>query len=252
MGWHYSTRPQPVCISSNRDTAHPESWATCLARPFACIGRDSGCSSIALIAQIPFLIVEVFTAESFPLGLNLAIAIIGISVGIVLYILVNPAIINAVTWGTSIAGCYRDAANRFWTLFLAAIVFSSTLLLCVALMLIIVGIPLFFHVLISWLFYPQAVMLEGKGPLESLKYSKEMVAGNRWRLLGVGATFFLIGLVLTLALFIPVGILLVFSTTAGNVVGIAATAAVMPIAYIGATLVYFELRGSRDRQIPSA
>ena len=206
---------------------------------------------IALPPQIPFLIVEIIGAAPLPRILNLAVSVIGILSAIVLYVLAIPAMMNAVARGTSFVESYRDALNRFWTLLLAWIVFSLTLLLCVALMLIIVGIPLFFYVLVSWYFYPWTVMLEGKGPLGSLERSKELVAGSRWRMLGVGVVFVVMGIVLTLALFIPVGIILVLSTTAGNIVGLAATAAVMPIAYIGATLVYFEIRERWDRQAPT-
>ena len=206
---------------------------------------------IALAPQIPFLIVEIIGAAPLPLILNLAVSIIGILSAIVLTVLAIPAMMNAVARGTSFVESYRDAGNRFWTLLLAWIVFSLTLMLCVALMLIIVGIPLFFYVLVSWYFYPWAVMLEGKGPLGSLERSKELVAGSRWRLLGVGVVFVVMGFVLIVALFIPVAIILAFSPTAANVAAIGATAAVMPIAYIGATLVYFEIKERWDRQTPA-
>ena len=70
------------------------------------------------------------------------------------------------------------------------------------LMLIIVGVPLFFYLLVIWFFAMPAVVIEGMGGIDALKRSRQLTKGSWWRLFGIGIVFTL----LTLAVWIPGGI----------------------------------------------
>jgi len=78
------------------------------------------------------------------------------------------------------------AALRFWVIFQA-------------LSIIVVGTPLAFYLLIRWLFFQQAIMLEDARAGEALKRSGDVVTGSWWRVFGImlvimivsaGPTFF--------------------------------------------------------------
>jgi len=54
-----------------------------------------------------------------------------------------------------------------------------------ALFIIIVGVPLAFYFMVRWLFFQQAIMLEGARAGEGLKRSGDLVSGSWWRVAGI-------------------------------------------------------------------
>ena len=210
---------------------------------------------IALLAQIPSLIAGLVLIPGGVIMFILA-GIAGLA-GIVLYILVQGAIISAVASQylereISVGGCYGAAARRFWSLLGAGIVFAAILLISLLPVLIIavffhplvivIGIPLFFYFLVRWWFYAQAIMLEGKGPLSALRRSGQLVGGSWWRVFGIGIIFVIMLLIMNLIVGIPGFIAVAFSPIVGNILFNIASSIVLPLGYIGATLVYFDLR----------
>ena len=120
--------------------------------------------------------------------------------------------------------------------------FIIMLLLCAIAALIIIGIPLFFYVLVSRYFYPQVVMIEDEGPLRALGRSAGLVRGSWWRVFGIGIVFLIMLFVIGLIATIPSGIAGLGNSTVSGILQVVGQALVLPIGYIGATVVYLDLR----------
>ncbi len=194
---------------------------------------------IALIAQVPFLIVELVP--------NVVVSPIFSIVGFVFVLLASGAMIYAVACQhlgreVGVGECYRRAWRMFWPLLGSLIAFLIILLISGLLIGIIIGIVLFFYFLVSRFFYHQAVILEGMGPLQALRRSRDLVRGSWWRVFGIGIVFVVLLLVISLIVSIPGSIASVYSPITGIFLLTIAQGVVMPLGYIGATLVYFDLR----------
>ena len=210
-------------------------------------GNFRGFFLIALLAQVPTLLLQLSPVTALSLVFVLA--------AITLQILAEGAIVFAVASQNlgreiSVGECYRRAVGRFSSLLLAVIVFFLALSFSALLMLIIIGIPLLFYLLVSLFFYPQAILLEGKGPLQALGRSRELVRGSWWRVFGIGITFVILLLILNIAVIIPASISGFSSSTAAAILSTIGGSVVMPIGYIGATLVYFDLRIRKEVYTP--
>ena len=208
---------------------------------------------IAIPPQIPFLVGELIS--------NIALSFILIAVGISMTFLAHGAMAFAVGSlylgeNISVGECYRRAWSRVLSLISSGIVFWVPALLLALLttvtthippaltvLVIIIGFPLSLYLLVSWFSYAQAIMLEGrKGPRNSLRRSHELVRGSWWRVFGIGIVFFLI----YVAAIIPGFIASEFSPIVGDVLISLAGAVVTPIVYIGATVVYIDLRVRKE------
>ncbi len=114
------------------------------------------------------------------------------------------------------------------------------------LMLIIIGVPLFFYLLVIWFFAMPAVVIEGMGSIDALKRSRQLTLGSWWRLFGIGIVFTL----LTLAVWIPGGIvsaILLFINVKLFAIAVGAvTALAIPVYYVGSVLVYVDLRVRKE------
>ena len=157
----------------------------------------------------------------------------------------------------SIADAYREALDRFWRLSGVGICVSIPLMLLVVTCL---GIPVAVFVGLGWSLVFQAIMLEGQGIFDSMRRSWGLVDGHRWRLL---VCFLLIIVIEWFLLAAPSGSLAVM--TAGvtafsddslavqmamqivqTVVQAACQVLFTPIGYIGATLIYYDLRVRKE------
>ena len=190
---------------------------------------------IVFLAQIPSLIAELTPIPVLSVLFSLA--------GLPLLFLAQGAIIFAVLRqylgrDISVGDSYRMAQGKFWNLLAGGIGFVGILLGCAILILIIVGIPLVFYVSVSLIFYPQAILVEGKAPLDALGRSRRLVRGSWWRVFGILIVFWII----ILSISIPAIIAWIFSPTAGVIVGFITGSVTTPIALIGDTLIYFDLR----------
>ena len=126
------------------------------------------------------------------------------------------------------------------------IIVSLALALSALLMLIIIGIPLFFYLLVIWFFAMPAVVFEGMGGIDALGRSRQLTRGSRWRLFGIGVVFTL----LMMAIGIVgggVSFVLVFISPTLLAIGLVVTAALaIPIYYVGSVLVYVDLRVRKE------
>ena len=194
---------------------------------------------ITVIAQIPNL-VGLFIP-------NFALSVVFILVGIVVNVLAEGAIIHGLSRQylgieTRVGDCYYASWKRGKPLLGNMIVFIIMLIVCAALSWTIIGLVALFYILVSRFFFAQAIMLEGKGPLEALSRSRELVRGSWWRTFGIGIVFVIILLILNIVAGIPGSIASAASGEAGGVLLIIGQSLVMPLGFIGATLVYFDLR----------
>ncbi len=107
------------------------------------------------------------------------------------------------------------------------------------------------------MFFPQIVVLEGRGPLDALGRSWQLVRGSFWRVLG---TVILISLLVQILVFIPglifgIGINAVFSDplrdfairqSLSTLVGYISQMLFLPISIIAYTLLYYDLRVRKE------
>lgn len=105
----------------------------------------------------------------------------------VLYVVPAAAVVRAVA--DALAGTVPDfrrsyvaVMSRLGRLVLATLRFG---IVFQALIIVIVGAPLAFYLLIRWLFFPQAIMLEDARAGEALKRSGDLVSGSWWRVFGI-------------------------------------------------------------------
>ena len=140
---------------------------------------------IALVPQIPTFI---GTLISMPAAFSIILSLVGLVIGVVATGATAFAVAGQyLQRPMSVGDCYGRAWGRVVSLVGSSIVFFIALAISVLLVVIVIGIPLFFYVLVRWFFYAPAVILEGKkGPLESLRRSRELVRGSWWRVFGIG------------------------------------------------------------------
>ena len=118
----------------------------------------------------------------------------------------------------SVGESYRKALAKAWFLIVAAVIVWVALIAAIFLSFIIIGIPLFLLLLVSWAFTTQAIMIDGEGPTSALGRSYDLVKGSRCRVLGIGIVFFLIAIGLTILIGILSAIFGISSTAIGSLV----------------------------------
>ena len=197
---------------------------------------------LGFLPQIPSLL-----SIAAPGWLSVLLTIIGVAA----YILVGGAAAYAVAQQSlgreiDVGYCLSKAWSRAFTLIGASVLLLLALAGSAVLMVIIVGIPLFFFLLVSWFFVEQAIMIEGQGSIEAFGRSRNLVRGTWWRVFGIGVVFGVILIVLgVIEGFVSSGVGLA-SPTAGAIIGAIISMFIFPIAAIGATLVYFDLRARKE------
>ena len=199
--------------------------------------------SIALLGQVPAL-VAIFAPELLAAVLSL----IGFFTGV----LAGLALIHAVTQQyigsrqIDVGECFGQALNRFIMVLAAFMLYALALLGSSILIIVLVGVPLLFYMLVVWFFHQQAIMVEHRGPIEALGRSRELVRGSWWRVFGIGIVFSF----LLVALFIPgliaSAILEFFNEPLGTLVFTLSSVVVFPLFSISSTLVYIDLRVRKE------
>ena len=193
---------------------------------------------IALIAQIPSLIGEIVP---MPQGLFILLVVVGVAMSIIaagatIYAVASQYLGRAIT----ISQCYARAWSRVLSLLTSTLAFILASAILIA---SIIGIPLFFYILVRWFFYTEAIMIEGKrGPREALGRSYGLVRGSWWRVFGIGVVFVVLLALIGLVASVPGSIVVGFSPIAGAILLSIFGTAVTPIAFIGSAMVYLDLR----------
>ena len=123
---------------------------------------------IALAPQVPSLITEIVPG----LDSGLFQVLFGLA-SLVLAFLAGAATVWAVGQqyvdrNVDVAECYRRAWYRVLSLVTAFVLVLLALLGSGILSLIIIGIPLFFYLVVIWFYATEAIMIEGKGPISAL------------------------------------------------------------------------------------
>ena len=200
--------------------------------------------SIALVAQIPSALAQIIPNE--------VVSILFLITALIVYVIVGGAMIAGVAQlyvgrGMRASDCLTMAVGRFWSLLAGLLLFIIALAVSGLLSFVIIGIPLFFYLLVGWFFYPQAVMIESKrSPKESLGRSRELVKGSWWRVFGIGVVYFILLFVMAMVFSIPGFIAGAFSQIAAALLLAVSSAAIQPLSYIGSTLVYIDLRARKE------
>lgn len=166
---------------------------------------------------------------------------------------------------------FQQASRRFWSyLGSSALYLLAVIGLCIT----VIGIPFGIYFGVRWSLYSLPVLLEESKAWNALGRSTELVKGSWWRVLGILLSIYLISFMITIILYISVEFILTLSgiiateadggnglldtlrrlfaptpTEAGWVtyaiqrfVGLLIATLTMPIALIGSTLLYFDLR----------
>ena len=138
------------------------------------------------------------------------------------------------------------ALHRSLRLLAAIVLVMLGLVIPIALSLIVIGIPLLVFLIVTWIFFSHAVVVEQRGPVDALRRSWAIVMGSWWRVFGVAAGIVLTsigalvigGLIFTLGAEIaqPIGtsLLVSFSTLFS------------PLPIIALTVLYLDMRVSKD------
>lgn len=159
-------------------------------------------------------------------------------VGLVLmFIVLEAAVTHAVcqqyVWQPiSVKLAFRQTFRRFWPMLGAFII---AFLAVFAMYITIIGIPFAIYFGLRWFFVFQASLLEDASPIEALRGSSELVAGNWWRVLGITIVLWLI---ISAVTFLPSVILAFIPFIGPAIVNIV----LWPAITIGKTVLYSDLR----------
>ena len=219
---------------------------------------------ISLVGQIPAILLSLFSGgdapavDSDPIGVDLAriiplLGFVALTLFVILYThyMASAASVMAVsqyyTAGRIDVGyCFKRAWYKIASLSAAYVVFGLSLIGAGVLSLFIVGIPLFFYLLVVWFFFIECIMLERKSPLDSLWRSRELVQGNFWRVFLIGIAYTVIALAFGLIVGMADFALSAISPILGVVAAAAIGVLIAPVSLIGRTLVYYDLRARKE------
>ncbi len=146
------------------------------------------------------------------------------------------------------AGGYA-AALRFGPSLLAnTLIYAAAVGAAVLLSFVIIGIPILVFILVAWFFYVQAVMIEGKRPMAALSRSWDLVRSSLLRVMGIGLVYVSITVVAVFAASLPGLLVSGAGNTAvvGNLLTTVGSAIVAPFSYVGAVVVYLDLRARKE------
>ena len=141
----------------------------------------------------------------------------------------------------------RRAWYRIASLSVAYVVFALAMVGAGVLMFLLVGIPLFFYLLVVWFFFVECIVLERKKPLDSLWRSRDLVQGNFWRVFLIGLVYTLLAVGVTFVAGLADMLLSQISTVLSSVFLVAVSALITPFLWIGRTLVYYDLRIRKEQ-----
>ena len=223
---------------------------------------------IALVAHIPVLILTLFsggdvqTAEpTRTVDAAEAIADLGAVLIATIVLALVAGYFSTVLSAASVAAvgqyyvdgridpgyCFRRAWYRIASLSAAYVVLALALVGAGVLMFVLVGIPLFFYLLVVWFFFVECIVLERKKPLDSLWRSRDLVQGNFWRVFLIGLVYTLLAVGVTFVTGLADLLLSQISPILSSAFLVAVSALITPFLWIGRTLVYYDLRVRKEQ-----
>ena len=198
---------------------------------------------VAMLAQIPILIAAFVSNEVLVASLSVVNLLTGL--------LASAAVTYAVSQHylgrrITVGACYREALNSGISLLIAFLAFALLIIGAALLSFILIGIPLLIYLVVALFFYVQAIMLEGARPISALGRSRELVRGSWWRVFGIGIVFVLLLIAISFVASVPGDILSALNEELGNLLLIVGSSLITPLIYVGATLVYIDLRVRKE------
>ncbi len=214
---------------------------------------------VSLIGHIPFFIGAFLSAAPAPTDAAaptpaLTYEVITVFVlGFLAGVLANAATTYIVVgkylgYTGTVAGGYAAAIRSVPSLLGSTLIYAAAVSAAVVLSFVVIGIPLLVFILVSWFFYVQAVMIEGRRPMDALARSWELVRGSWLRVLGIGIVYVAITVVAVFAASLP-GLLVAGegdTTVVGNLLTMAGAAVIAPFTYVGTVVVYLDLRARKE------
>ena len=200
---------------------------------------------IALVPQVPNM-VNVVPDSGAALALGLASFLLAVAATAAGISCVGRAMTGR---STDVLDCYGGAVNVLLPVLAVVVLVALALVGSVILMIIVIGIPLFFFLLVIWSFATHAVVIENRGVFNALGRSRELVRGNWWRVFGIGLVFMLIVFaVVLLIVLVSIIIDLLFNPgpLAYSILGGVVGALLSPVYYIASTLLYIDLRVRKE------
>ncbi len=149
--------------------------------------------------------------------------------------------------GIDLGYCLRRSWYRIASLSLAYVVFALAMVGAGVLMLLLIGIPLFFYLLVVWFFFVECIVLERKKPMDSLWRSRDLVQNNFWRVFLIGLVYTLLAVGATFVAGLADLLLSQVSQVLSDAFLVAVSALITPFAWIGRTLVYYDLRVRKEQ-----
>ncbi|MBM3947837.1 MAG: hypothetical protein FJ312_01080 [SAR202 cluster bacterium] len=205
---------------------------------------------LALLVQLPLAAISWAAGEGVAgYIIVLVCAIIGgaVAYGAGIYAVGQQYVTDKIT----IRNCYRRAQWRLLSLLAITAAITVVAILGVGLILIVVPFLVAMVYLVYWSVAGQAIIIEGRKPLDALKRSLELVRGDWWRVFGIILIFLLVAAGFGLMVNAPFVIASwIVGTEPSSTVdaalrffgGLAVGTAVAPILAIAWTLLYYDLR----------
>ena len=159
------------------------------------------------------------------------------------------------TGEVDISACYARVWGRIASLLTLAVVLAVVTGLGLLLAVIVVPAFVMIVVMVYWSLSSQAVVVEGRKPLDALKRSFRLVQGSWWRVFGITVVLLLVLLGLGLVLAAPFALASRLVAPDGNTVsgtafeylsGLIVAVAVPPLLAIATTLLYYDLRVRKE------
>ena len=159
------------------------------------------------------------------------------------------------TGEVDISACYARVWGRIASLLTLAVVLAVVTGLGLLLAVIVVPAIVMIVVMVYWSLSSQAVVVEGRKPLDALKRSFRLVQGSWWRVFGITIVLLLVLLGLGLILLAPFALASRLVAPDGNTVsgtafeylsGLIVAVAVPPLLAIATTLLYYDLRVRKE------
>lgn len=198
---------------------------------------------IALLPQIPLFVFSLLPElESWVFMVSV------FAIFFLLYFLAAAATVRAVALQYTerpidVADCYGKAWFKVISLVVSNMAFGLALIGAIV---TIVGIPLFFYLIVVWYFFIECIMVEKTGPMAALWRSRDLVRGSYWRIFGIGVVYTVIFLALSVISLLITGLFANSSVILGGLAGVGLSAVAAPIIWIGKTLVYLDLRVRKE------
>lgn len=200
--------------------------------------------TIAAVPQAAFFLVAVW-------GEKLQLAIPLFLIGLGLYGLSFAATVIAVKQhytrpSIDVGECFQSGLSRAMPLMGGLVIWSMALGAAAALSLVLIGLPVLVYLFVAWQFYTHAIMLEGKGAVEALGRSHQLIGGSWWRVFGIMIVFTLIVLAISVPLNLFAAVGAIISPIVSSLLSAMVGAAILPVAFITSSLLYIDLRVRRE------